>query len=189
MDRREALSIVSVIAGGTVVGAGNFLAGCKSKESKSIFGLLSQENINLTEEIAETILPKTTTTPGAKDVAIGKFFNTIVSDCYNAEEQQSFLDGLSRFNELCIEKVGDDFQDLNPEKKEEVILHLEEESRAYNQNRPEGQPVHYYSMVKQLSIWGYLSSEKVGTQVLRHIPIPERFEGCIDYQKGEKSYI
>ncbi|MCK5281119.1 MAG: gluconate 2-dehydrogenase subunit 3 family protein, partial [Cyclobacteriaceae bacterium] len=49
-------------------------------------------------------------------------------------------------------------------------------------------PPHYYTMMKQLTIWGYLSSETVGTKVLRHLPIPGRYDGCLPYEKGEKAW-
>jgi len=188
MDRRDALSIVSLIVGGSVVGAGNFLSGCKPKERKSIFGVLDNQQIKLLEEVAETILPGTTDAPGAKNVEIGKFMNSIVSDCYNEMEQQTFLQGLVQLNEKSEETYHAEFLGLNHDEKEALLLQLEEESRTYNQNLNAGQPVHYYSMIKQLSLWGYLSSELVGTKVLRHVPIPGRFEGCIPYQQGEKSF-
>jgi len=187
MDRREALSLVSLICGGTIVGAGSFLSGCQPKERKSIFGLLNKEEIKTLEDVAETILPKTTNAPGARDVEIGKFINSIVSECYSKTEQQSFIKGLVELNAVSEEKYGDEFLESSYEEKEELLLHLEDESRTYN--RKQNQPAHFYTMIKQLTIWGYLSSEQVGTKVLRHVPIPGRFEGCIPYQQGEKSYI
>lgn len=189
MDRREALSIVSLICGSTIVGAGSFLSGCQPKERKSIFGLLNTEEIKILEDVAETILPKTKNAPGAKEVEIGKFINSIVSECYSKAEQESFINGLVELNDVSEEKYGDEFQELSNEQREALLLHLEEESRIYNQNRQQPHPVHFYTMIKQLTIWGYMSSEQVGTKVLRHVPIPGRFEGCIPYQQGEKSYI
>ena len=62
------------------------------------------------------------------------------------------------------------------------------QSKEFNKELIKGNPIHYYSMMKQLTVWGYLSSEKVGTQVLRHVPIPGRYEGCLPYEKGEKAY-
>ena len=189
MDRREALSLVGFILGGTIVGSGNFLSGCKPKERKSIFGVLDNQQIRLLEEVAETILPKTPEAPGAKEVEIGKFINTIVSDCYNEEEQKIFLEGLSNLNAFSEQNLGNQFLDLNEKQKEELISLLEKEATAHNQNSKETRQVHYYSMIKQLTLWGYFSSEQVGTKVLRHVPIPGRFEGCIPYQQGEKTYI
>ncbi|NJM26773.1 MAG: gluconate 2-dehydrogenase subunit 3 family protein [Bacteroidia bacterium] len=40
---------------------------------------------------------------------------------------------------------------------------------------------HYFSLIKDLTLWGYFSSEVGCTQALRFNPIPGRFEGCIPY--------
>ena len=68
MDRREALSVVSMICGGTIIGASGFLSGCSTNKRKSIFGILDLQQQNFVEDISETILPKSPGSPGAKDV-------------------------------------------------------------------------------------------------------------------------
>ena len=188
MDRREALSVVSMIFGGTVVGASVFLSGCKENPGKPIIGILNNKEQKLVEELAETVLPKSSDSPGAKDVDIGKFINSIVTDCYDSGEQLAFRDGIKKLDEISLEKYKDEFIKLKQENKQNLLLSLEKESKEFNKELNKGNPIHYYSMMKQLTVWGYLSSEKVGTQVLRHVPIPGRFEGCLPYEKGEKAY-
>ena len=188
MDRREALSIVSMICGGTIIGANGFLSGCSTKKQKSIFGILEMSQQRLIEDIAETILPKSTDSPGAKDVEIGKFINSIVSDCYADLEQKAFLDGIKTFEELCILEYDEKFIELSASDKNKFLLTLEEESKTHNAGITDGIPPHYYTMIKQLSIWGYVSSEAVCTKVMRHVPIPGRYEACIPYVSGEKAY-
>ena len=188
MDRREALSTVSFIVGGTIVGAASFLAGCKKSTKESIFGVLNNQEIILVEDLAESILPKTPSSPGAKEVEIGKFINTIVSDCYDEVEQNAFITGIKKLDEISILNYDEKFMRLNPVNKTALLLLLESESEIHNQNIIKGEPPHYYTMMKQLTIWGYLSSETVGTKVLRHLPIPGRYNGCLPYEKGEKSW-
>ena len=188
MDRREALSMVSLILGGTIVGACNFLSGCKESEKKQVIGLLNKQELKLIEDLAETILPKTSSSPGAKEVEIGKFINTIVSDCYDEVEQNAFITGIKKLDEISILNYDEKFMRLNPVNKTALLLLLESESEIHNQNIIKGEPPHYYTMMKQLTIWGYLSSETVGTKVLRHLPIPGRYNGCLPYEKGEKSW-
>lgn len=187
MNRREALSAVSMIFGGTIVGSAGFLNGCKPRERQSILGLLNQEEIHLLEEVAEVILPKTADSPGAKDVEIGKFINSIVTDCYAETEQQSFLAGIAKIDELSRKSYGGKLLNISPGEKQSLVEQLEKESLTNNATIT-GFP-HYYTMMKQLFIWGYLSSELVGTTVLRHVPIPGRYEGCVQYTSGEKAYI
>ena len=42
--------------------------------------------------------------------------------------------------------------------------------------------------MKQLTLWGYFTSKEGMTKALRYNPVPGRYEGCIDYKKGEKSF-
>jgi len=60
MNRREALSRVALIMGGTVLGAEAFLSGCTTGAAGLKF---SQDDISFLNEVAETILPATGT-PG-----------------------------------------------------------------------------------------------------------------------------
>ncbi|HRQ51660.1 MAG TPA: gluconate 2-dehydrogenase subunit 3 family protein, partial [Agriterribacter sp.] len=62
MNRREALSRVALILGGTVVGANAFLEGCKPTDKKAAAtGTFSDSDIAYLDEIAETIIPATNT--------------------------------------------------------------------------------------------------------------------------------
>ena len=62
INRREALSRVAIIMGGTVLGAEAFLTGCKTNTKGVTF---AKEDIDFLNEVGETILPATDT-PGAK---------------------------------------------------------------------------------------------------------------------------
>ena len=64
MDRREALSRVALILGGTVIGAEAFLSGCKTTPKKE--GLFAVDDIAFLDEVGDTILPTTPSSPGAK---------------------------------------------------------------------------------------------------------------------------
>ncbi len=73
MNRREALTRVAWIMGGTVIGAKLFLEGCTQPASKEVADLFQEDQINYLGDIAETILPKTST-PGAKKLVLVPLF-------------------------------------------------------------------------------------------------------------------
>ncbi|MCZ2459027.1 MAG: gluconate 2-dehydrogenase subunit 3 family protein, partial [Chitinophagales bacterium] len=50
-------------------------------------------------------------------------------------------------------------------------------------------PPYYFTMMKQLTLWGYFTSEIGMTQALKYVPVPGRFDGCIDYKKGDKIMV
>jgi hypothetical protein len=43
-------------------------------------------------------------------------------------------------------------------------------------------------MMKQLTLWGYFSSEIGMKQALRFLPIPGRYDGALPYKKGDKAW-
>jgi hypothetical protein len=43
-------------------------------------------------------------------------------------------------------------------------------------------------MMKQLTLFGYFTSKEGATQALRYKAVPGKYEGCIDYKKGDKAW-
>ncbi len=189
MDRREAITGLGIIVSGSVVGAGVYLPGCKPKNRKSIFGLLDKQQMRIVDEFSETILPKSNSSPGAKEVKIAEYINTIITDCLDENHKKVIIDGIVQLQKLALEKFDEKFMELKEEEREELLIFLEEESKLYNKNRNKEDPAHYYTLMKNLAISGYLSSKQVGTSVFRYTPVPGRYEGCIPYKPGEKSFL
>lgn len=177
MDRREVLKSIGLIVGGTVVGAEMFLSGCTNPEEQ--VGILSNDQMALMEEIAETILPKTAKSPGAKEAKVGIPINNIVSRFYSSVEQQVLLEGLEVYK-------TNDFMGMTSEEKENYLLVLEKEVKDNPKitvtdsegNTTETKPS--YIMIKQLSIWGYKSSEIVAKNGYNYLPIPGGYDGCVE---------
>lgn len=95
MNRKEALSLITVMFGGTIAGGQAFLSGCSRSRPAS---LLDEDDIILLNEIGETILPATPSSPGAKAADVGSFMNTIITDFYSDEEAAEFKRGISELN-------------------------------------------------------------------------------------------
>lgn len=178
MNRREALQLTAAALGGTIIGSELFLAGC-SRSNNSI-GLFSAEDVNLMNEIAEIILPETNQSPGAKASNIGEFMRAMVSDCYDEKERKDFLDGLRAIQRMAEKDYDDSFINLSKADKQKLLIPLDKQAQKNDK--------HFFAMMKQLTIWGYFTSEPGATQALRYNPVPGRFEGCIPYQPGDKAW-
>ena len=63
-------------------------------------GTFTAADVALLDEIAETILPETTT-PGAKAAKTGAFMALMVTDAYTDANQQVFRDGLRALDDAC----------------------------------------------------------------------------------------
>lgn len=188
MNRREALKAVSILMGGSVVGANAFLSGCAVAPEERANSLFLQSDIDLLDEIGETIIPATDT-PGAKAVGIGGFMSMMVLDCYEPKDQKAFTDGLVKLKEDFKAQYGESFDKVASEDRQTFLNALDKEQKEYykaGKQKAEGKE-HYFKMMKELTLLGYFSSEIGCTQTRRYIEAPGRYE-CIDYKKGDKAW-
>lgn len=179
MNRREALQLAAAALGGSIIGSELFLSGCSaSKDSRYLF---SDQDVNLMDEIGEIILPASDRSPGAKAAHIGEFMKKIVTDCYDEQEQKDFVAGLKTIDNQAQKDFGDSFIKLREDDQQRMLIPYDEEARRNDK--------HFFAMMKQLTVWGYFTSEPGATQALRYNPVPGRFEGCIPYQPGDKAWF
>ncbi len=185
MNRREALQRTSIILGGTIIGAEAFLSGCAKKTTEDVTTteFISTDQISLLNEIGEIIIPETPGSPGAKTANVGEFMKVMVRDCYSPEEQEVFKTGIEKFENDCQKATGKNFLDLSTDERYDFLLTLEKEANDSND------PKHYYKMVKQLTVWGFVSSEPGATQVFRHVDVPGRYDACIPLEEGGKAWV
>jgi Gluconate 2-dehydrogenase subunit 3 len=184
MNRREALSRVALIMGGTVLGAEAFLSGCTTGATGLKF---SQDDISFLNEIAETILPATDT-PGAKEAKVGEFMTVIVKDCYETKDQTAFMAGMKKLNEASTKANGKTFMQVTAEQRHSLLVDLDKEASAFQKTKKPDETKHYFTMLKELTLWGFFSSEVGATKALRYIAVPGKYEGTVPYKKGDKAW-
>ncbi|BAV05519.1 Gluconate 2-dehydrogenase subunit 3 [Filimonas lacunae] len=187
MNRREALSRVAVLVGGSIIGAEFFLSGCKNHGTVNTENLFEKDTIAFLNEAGETILPQTTT-PGAKAADVGSFMAVMVRDCYSDKDQETFKKGLTQLNNSCKEKYKKDFMDASKEQRLELLTQLDKEAKEYNKNKKKDEPNHYFTMIKQLTLLGFFTSEVGCKQALRYVPVPGKYDGNYPYKKGDKAW-
>ena len=208
MERREAVKYISILLGGTLVGAEAFLSGCRSSTAKP--GEWTPEDLAFLNEVGETILPQTST-PGAKAANVGQFMSVMVNDCYEEGDQKAFREGMDKLQQESKKRFDRDFLKATPEQRKELLTALDKEARDYQQkvnefnqkeNDKEKQETargnqgykkqrmspHYFALMKQLTLLGYFTSEVGATKALRYNPVPGRYEGCIPYKKGDRAW-
>jgi Gluconate 2-dehydrogenase subunit 3 len=178
-----------LILGGTIVRAELFLAGCTSADKKlGTAGInFSNDDVAFLDEVAETILPATDT-PGAKEAKVGDFMTRIVRDCYEEKDQQIFVSGIQKLNEASRKKNGKSFMDSSPQERHDLLVDLDKEQKEYMASKKKDDPKHYFRLMKELTLWGYFTSEPGATKALRYVAVPGKYQGCIDYKKGEKAW-
>jgi Gluconate 2-dehydrogenase subunit 3 len=188
MNRRDAVSRVALLLGGTIVGAEFFLSGCTNADKKYGTSLnFTPDDVAYLDEIAETIIP-TTDTPGAKAARVGTFMTVMVKDCYDENNQKIFLEGMTKLNEASSKKYSSGFMSIKPEQRKELLIELDKEAKEYAKSKKQDDPSHYFSLLKQLTLLGYFTSEIGATKALRYIAVPGHYDGCVPYKKGDKAW-
>jgi gluconate 2-dehydrogenase gamma chain len=185
MDRREALRRTALLMGGIVSAPAilGVLQGCKAKPGmawKPEF--LNENQASIVSQVAEIIIPRTDT-PGAKDAGVPAFIDQMLKECYSAEDQKRFTEGLQAFNEEAKKAYGEDFWDLDDEDQTAFVTKVHEaaiqESKDAN---PENRP--FILMMKELTMLGFFTSQPGATQVLQYVAVPGAYHGCISVSEA-----
>lgn len=201
MDRRELLKMIALVTGGAMIGGTAFLTGCSPDHGKLPAEIaFTKEETDFLNELADTILPATKS-PGAKAANVGAFMTVMVNDCYEANDQKTFYAGITSVDEACQKMHGSTFMKATPVQRTALLALLDQEAKTYQSEKPgleeakrktdkafTGLPNHYFTMMKQLTLLGFFTSEPGCKEALRYIAVPGKYEGSVPYKKGDKAW-
>ncbi len=180
MNRRIAIRNMALVLGGAVL-----LPSCLNSNGKKAVQLkhiiLDEDQQSLIAQIAETIIPKTTT-PGAKELKLPDFVLLMLDDCYNKKDQQTILDGLDKFKDYTKSKYNNPFNSLDNKTKEAVLIDIEKSAKAKkssDKNLKDENKVDslnfFFSAIKQQTIFGYTTSQYFMTKQIVYELVPGRY--------------
>lgn len=141
-----------------------------SPSSLNHFRYLSHEDEEILASITDTILPKTDT-PGAKELGVHHLIQKIIKDCYDTPAQNTIRMGLMLTDAVSLGDYGDVFTKLNPEQRLAVLKKMSTSALSDQKN--------FISMIKRLTIDGYMRSEYVMTNITKYEFAPNRYYGCV----------
>jgi hypothetical protein len=133
---------------------------------------LDAHQLETVTHIAELILPETAT-PGATSVKVPEFIDLMLTESCPAAERSRFLHGLADIDARGRRVYGGVFLDLRAGDQSALLQALDEVKGV------EGSAEDAFATLKQLTIYGYFTSEVVMKSVTKHQVIPGRFDGCI----------
>jgi hypothetical protein len=203
MDRRVALKNMGLALGYTVATPTllSLVQGCNDVNTidwKPDF--FTQEEGNVIHKLVDIILPKTDT-PSATEVNVHVFIDRFTNEVMEDGQQAMVKVSFKKFIETALQDSGKKkADDLTSEDLEPVLaaaLQVSEEEDIKNteltikntsalakgENEALADEVVSYSFAKNLrdlTIWGYKTSEYVGEQVLAYLPVPGEYIGCGD---------
>lgn len=189
MKRKAFLNRMALGTGGALLLPSlSLVQGCEY--SPKVRKGLTEADITLLDEIGETIIPSTALSPGAKATNIGEYILLMYTDCMPLEEQMILLNGVNALDERAFQSMSSSFIAASDEEKLKLLEQLQVEADAYylSMQDEEKVPVHYFSLLKNLTMTGYFTSKIGMTQARNYLPLPGRFEACIAYNPGDKPW-
>jgi hypothetical protein len=160
------------------------LNGCSPKPEASWHPqFLSSAEGAVVEDVAELIVPRTDT-PGARDVGVPAFIDTILKDAYPAEDQARFVSGLKEFDAEAQRAHGKPFLGLPQAQRLAFLQKVHDAAAAAEKAQADDIPASerkrpFVLMMKELTMLGFFVSQPGATQVLQYEPVPGRFQACI----------
>jgi len=126
---------------------------------------------NLVAALAETIIPQTDT-PGAIDAGVPRYIEFMAREWLRPEERGIFMRGLIETERMAAETFGKAFAACRADERERILDLMEDEAgtaswyipgnveRAFDPAAP------FICQLKELTVYGYFSSQTGATQAL-----------------------
>ena len=207
ITRRAAVQrVIAMLGGLALVGEDRVFAfsmdeATRAQTAAQGVGSFSAADVALLDEIAETILPETST-PGAKAAKTGAFMALMVTDAYTDRNQRVFLDGMRGLEEACRAATGSGFMQATPAQRIALLEALDREQKTAMEERadaprsrypaappePPDEPPHYFRMMKELTLLGYFTSEIGYTKAMQYREAPGRYDPDVPLAPGDRSW-
>ncbi len=180
MNRRDYIKTSGAIAGYTLFfgGVAATINACKVEPTLDwIPAYFTKEEALLVSDVVERIIPKTDT-PGAREALVDRYIDANVSDNFTAEQQQLFREALASFDEISKKDFSKRFIKLVETEQNKVLESMSVEAKDHNGDYP-----HIFQVMKEMTVFGFFTSEIGAKSCLKYDPIPGDYIGCIDYSE------
>ena len=181
MNRREAVRATTLVMGGLLLTSNGLVLGCARDREQRTGRVLSAEDQALIEEIADTLLPTTPSSPGARAAGAGATINLLLTDCYEPDAQLRVVNGLKEFRRTCDARWGGAFASQPAAEREALLREIDAAAQRTSVD-------HYFALVRELAVRAYFSSEIGLTKARRWTMVPGRWVGCVPLAPGQPAW-
>lgn len=170
MQRRKVLQTLSVSLGSLLVSP----AWAKNWREQDLIlnkPIFTPNQEELLTEIVSTIIPEGKIV-GAASLGVPVFIQKMLADCYEKDVQDSFKNGLLTIEKQAQETYKQSFKQL-PTASRIALLNTFQNS-AIKEHKD------FFTLLKNLTIQGYTSSEYVMVNHWEYEMAPGHFHGCVN---------
>ena len=206
MNRREAIQRVAMLMGGalsapTLLAALNGYAKAPAPDWKPT--ALGPDDFAVVVRIVDIMLPRTDL-PGALDVGVPTFIDSMLADVYTPADREHYREGLREFEAAAVKAYRKPFLELDPalqlahvKKLQDIAIAAEraggakwqkdlaqqvrnaKELKQITEIRGREHRRAFILATKELALLGFFTSEPGATQVLQYVAIPGAYHGCL----------
>lgn len=162
MQRRKAIQQLGLSFGSVIT-----LPAWANAWSKETFKI---DNNKTLEFLISAIIPEGEE-PGAQSLGVHLFVNRIVKDCYDVNVNNLFDKKLEKVSQMAKERKNKSLDQTSEKERQELLLLLENSNSEDDKN--------FYSLLKNLTVRGYTSSEYYLTTHRNFELAPGYFHGCV----------
>ncbi|MCZ2474777.1 gluconate 2-dehydrogenase subunit 3 family protein [Aquirufa ecclesiirivi] len=197
LTRRDAISQIALMLGGAITAPTLMAIEAKHSGKTAIADSfsLSDSQRKIVAAVAEHIIPKTAT-PGAIDAGVPAFIELMLQDCYKLPEQRSFLKGVNDLDKAgflnqnasgqvamlkLLESNTKELMSSYRLKQQKVGDNVDKETLEGNNGVP------FWRLIKELTLFGYFTSEKGITSSFEYVTVPGKFEAT-KLKPGQKAF-
>jgi len=181
MNRREAVRATAVVVGGLLLTPNGLVLASGSDPEQQKSRVLTAADQALIEEIADTLLPTTRSSPGARAARAGAEINLLLTDCYEPDAQVRVVNGLKEFRRTCDARFHRGFAQLPAASREAFLRDIDAEAMRAGS-------AHWFGLVRELAERAYFSSEIGMTKARRWVLVPGRWIGCVPLAPGQPAW-
>jgi len=200
MKRRESLKMLTYSAGGIIATPTlmQLFSACKTQKDENwVPKFLTSEERFVTSHLADLILPSSETM-GALDVQVPQFIDLVLHEVSTKTVQEKFKKGATFFKSSfkkifakeILEGKKEDFSTLLntyfkiSSEKQAHIFKLLENDQVSGKNQELYFIYSYLLFLRRYTLFGYYTSEEVGTEILTYDPTPGFYNGCVPVEQA-----
>jgi hypothetical protein len=189
MDRRKAIGRIFL----TTIGGGLLFSGYKWYDwNKGPDYAYADQHHEMITAMADTILPSTPDSPGAREAGVTPVILHLVKECMDKRSANLFIDGLKDADHHCQDRFGRPFHECTEKDRQSTLAWFEKRDKPYPgivgkiQHKYLGTP--FFVSLKNCTIIAYCTSEQGATKGLSYVLIPGSYRGCIPKLPGQRSW-
>ncbi len=145
--------------------------------------LFSTDALRVLHDVCAQVIP-TTDTPGAHELDVHGFIDNQLFHCYDAEAQALAVQLLDAIDAGARARYGAPFAEAGHDAQLALLTDLERAGGGFTQAQRQ-----QFKHLKNLVVFGYLTTEVGGTQLLAWDPFPGGFRGSVPYASVGRAWL